>query len=81
MLRLLLFPALVMKVKAIWSVPLEVTHTGFHKVARNFSVWSRVAWLLIWIQRSPKEGQQNQVGEDKSLCAQIKTGLVNTSHK
>ena len=21
--------------------------SGFHKVARNFSVWSRVAWLLI----------------------------------
>lgn len=69
MLRLLWFPALDMKMKFIWSIPQELTHKGFRNLARNFSVWSRTAWLLIWIQGSPKEGQQNQVGRDKSLCA------------
>lgn len=77
MLRLLRFLSLVMKF--IWSVPQELTHKGFHNLAWNFSVWSRTAWPLIWIHGSPKEGQQNQVGDDKSLCALIKTGLSDVS--
>lgn len=48
------------------------TGSDSRKLARNFSAWSRAPWLLTWIQGSPKEGQQNQVDEDKSLHTQIK---------
>lgn len=37
------------------------SHAGFHKLARNFSMSSRAAWLLTWIQESPTEGQHKRV--------------------